>query len=379
MDNLTHSLVGIAASKAGLEKLSPGTTFLCVLAANAPDADIVVLLFGDRWSFLQHHRGITHSIVGVLSLALILPLLFYLVDLLVAKLRKRPKRVVFRALLLSSLIVSATHPLLDWANNYGIRFLLPWNSRWFYGDFVFIVDPFIWLILGSACFLLTTSTKIAKFMWLIVGALLTLLITVSPLGAGLSHPWVVRGVWIIALVTLVTLAWRQIGARFGRRIASVALALVVVYWGGLCLAHSFALSQATTQATALVTSGESVGRLAVMPTLANPFSWDCVFETDRATYRFNVSLGHASVTNSVRYEKPTGQLDTALKEVSNDRRAQAFLGFARFPVAKLENPNCTTQTLVQLADLRYTEPGSQRGTFSLQLPVDCPTSLSSSR
>jgi inner membrane protein len=52
MDNLTHSFLGLAAAKAGLEKLSPGATALCVLAANAPDADIVVLAFGDRWSFL---------------------------------------------------------------------------------------------------------------------------------------------------------------------------------------------------------------------------------------------------------------------------------------------------------------------------------------
>src|SRR5690242_8405104 len=121
MDNLTHSLVGIAAAKAGLEKLSPGTTFLCVLAANAPDADIVVLLFGDRWSFLKHHRGITHSIVGVLSLAIILPILFYLYDLVRSRIRKRPRQFVFSGLLMSSLIVSATHPLLDWMNNYGIR------------------------------------------------------------------------------------------------------------------------------------------------------------------------------------------------------------------------------------------------------------------
>src|SRR5258705_2126318 len=76
MDNLTHSLIGLAASKAGLEKLSPGTTTLCVLAANAPDSDILVLIFGGRWAFLHHHRGITHSIVGTAALALMLPLIF---------------------------------------------------------------------------------------------------------------------------------------------------------------------------------------------------------------------------------------------------------------------------------------------------------------
>ena len=70
MDNLTHTFVGLAAAKAGLEKLSPGATTLCVLAANSPDSDIIVLAFGDRWDFLQHHRGITHAIVGVIGLAI---------------------------------------------------------------------------------------------------------------------------------------------------------------------------------------------------------------------------------------------------------------------------------------------------------------------
>jgi inner membrane protein len=379
MDNLTHSLVGIAAAKAGLEKLSPRATFLCVLAANAPDSDIVVLVFGDRWSFLEHHRGITHSIIGVLSLAIILPVLFYVCDLLLAKIRKRPKQVVFSGLLLSSLIVSATHPLLDWTNNYGIRFLLPWNHRWFYGDFVFIVDPFIWLILGSACFLLTSRTRVLKFIWLIIGAALTVLLMMNARSANLSHPWLIRGVWLVTLMTLIVLAWKQLGVRYGRPIAWAALSLVVVYWASLSVAHSFALSQATHQATALAPKNQSITRLAAMPTLANPFSWDCVFETNQATYRFNLILGESAVTDFVRYEKPTAELDAALKEISNDRRAQAFLGFARFPVAKLQDSDCTTQTLVQLADLRYTEPGSSRGTFSLQLPVDCPASLSSSR
>src|SRR5215470_8546934 len=90
MDNLTHSLVGLTAAKAGLEKLSPGATALCILAANTPDSDIVVLAFGDRWDFLQHHRGITHSIVGVIALAILVPLIFCFVDRLWSRFRNRP-------------------------------------------------------------------------------------------------------------------------------------------------------------------------------------------------------------------------------------------------------------------------------------------------
>src|SRR5829696_3603486 len=98
MDNLTHSLVGLAAAKAGLERLSPGATALAVLAANGPDIDILAAL-GGKWFYLHHHRGITHSLAGTLALALLIPSLFYAVDLLVSRVRRRPSRVRFLGLL----------------------------------------------------------------------------------------------------------------------------------------------------------------------------------------------------------------------------------------------------------------------------------------
>jgi hypothetical protein len=111
----------------------------------------------------------------------------------------------------------------------------------------------------------------------------------------------------------------------------------------------------------------------VMPTLANPLRWECVFETDQATYRLPITLnGDTPMRRVVRYEKPTGALASTLEEISGKKSSQVFLGFARFPVARLADPSCTTQTLVQLADLRYTEPGSSRGPFVVEEPVDCP-------
>ncbi len=40
-----------------------------------------------------------------------------------------------------------THPLLDLLTTYGIRLLSPFSHRWFYGDTLFIMDPWIWLML----------------------------------------------------------------------------------------------------------------------------------------------------------------------------------------------------------------------------------------
>ena len=197
MDNLTHSLIGLAASKAGLEKLSPGTTALCIVVANAPDADIVTGFFGGRWVYLHHHRGITHSIVGTLALALLLPLIFYLIDLLVSRVRKRSPTFRLKGAILASLIVSATHPLMDWTNNYGVRFLLPWNARWFYGDFVFIIDPILWMILGGAVFLVTSNSRKQIAGWLVAATIPTFLVFFGPINrGGLTDPTVVRVLWI---------------------------------------------------------------------------------------------------------------------------------------------------------------------------------------
>ena len=375
MDNLTHSLVGLTAAKAGLEKLSPGATTLCLLAANSPDVDIVVLIFKGRWAFLQHHRGITHAIVGAAVLALALPLIFYFGDRIVSKLKRRKPHVRLKGLLPVSIVVTATHPLLDWTNNYGIRFLLPWNPRWFYGDFIFVIDPFFWMVLGGAAFLATSKTRTNLIIWLVIAVVASSLVLSGRVGS-LSHAGLLlRLLWIVVLIGSVTLYRRGLGERARSGLAIAALATVTVYGVGLFAIHARALQQARVHAGAIASShAEHVLKLAAMPLAANPLVWTCVMETDRATYRFNLSLTGDPLDSPgiLRYERPTGSATLKVAEAERDSRAQIFLGFARFPVMRVVGEDCATATLVQFADLRYTEPGQGRGTFSLDVPVACP-------
>jgi inner membrane protein len=375
MDNLTHSLVGLAAAKAGLERLSPRATAICILAANAPDSDIVWLIFGDRWSFLQNHRGITHSILGTLCLALALPILITAIEWALSGLRGKQLEINLAGLFIASIIVSATHPLMDWTNNYGIRPLLPWNPQWFYGDLVFVVDPFLWLLFGGASFLLTSRTRLQRVAWSALGLIITLLVMLGSMQRrALSDPLVVRVFWITALICIFLLYATNAAKRWGRKIAIASFVVLLAYWGSLAYVHSLALGRAGEQASLLAHgNGETIGKLAAMPTLANPLNWECVFETDRATYRFDVSLtGSASAAGAVRYERPSPETTPLVQTASQDKRAQALLGFARFPVIKVADTSCTIQTLVSFADLRYTEPGKSRGTFAVEVPVDCP-------
>ena len=375
MDNLAHSLVGLAAAKAGLERLSPGATAICILAANAPDGDVAVMLLTDRWTFLHYHRHITHSIVGTLAIALLLPLMFWLGDRVIARLRSRPPTVRLKGLLLASLIVSATHPFLDWTNNYGVRLLLPWSSQWFYGDLVFIIDPFIWLMLGGAAFLLTARRKWQLGIWLLLVSALTYLVLTATAERGLTNGLPLKSVWVIVITGLVLAHRLGVVQRWGPKVAWAAFGVLVSYWIGLAVVHSMALREVRMVAITLARqNGESVTDVAAMPTLANPFHWLCVVETDHAAYRFEISLTDSTpnLSGLSRYERADTFSSPFLVRGAQDWRAKIFLGFARFPVFKVAGADCMTETIVQLADLRYTQPGGSRGTFALELPVDCP-------
>jgi inner membrane protein len=376
MENITHSLVGLAAAKAGLERVSPGATALCVIAANAPDVDILAVL-GGRWFYLHHHRGITHSIIGTLALALLLPTLFCAVDLILARIRGKTPRLKFRGLLLASLIVSASHPLMDWTNNYGVRPLLPWSGRWYYGDLVFIVDPWIWLLVGGAAFLLTARTKWRTALWTLPALAVTGIILFLPLrSASLLNPYIFRALWVAGIMALVVAHRARIAQHWGGSIALAALALMVVYWGGLSIIHARAFASAQLISNKLAAeNGETLNRVAAMPTLASPLNWHCVLDTNRAVYRFDLTLGlksEGAALNPARFEKPAGTEALLVAKASEDERMKILLEFARFPAARVEG-DCLSRTLVQLADLRYTDPGaSPPGSFSLELPVGCP-------
>ena len=391
MDGLTHSLVGLLSAKAGLERLSPYTTTACILSANAPDIDAVSVLFGGRWTLLQYHRGITHSIVGTFVLGLLIPSFLFVLERAIAKWRKRPPRIRYRGLVLASLIAAATHPVMDWTNNYGVRPFLPWSGKWFYGDLVFIIDPYLLLILGGAAFLITSHQRWKVVGWSLLAVAITIVVIgVSPQrsgdGGGLA---VARTIWIAGVVCLGLVRLLRLPGNLSKSLALGALASVLLYWGALAWAHHAAYRNALSEADIVASrQGERFIRVAAMPTAANPFRWLCVAETDRAMYRFFVGVGEASssdlaklienesrsgaMTTVERYEKPTGQRQDLVSKAARDPRAQVLLGFARFPVARIESDNCVLQALVQFADLRYTEPGVSRGNFALTVPVDCP-------
>ena len=134
MFNSTHTFVGLAISRTGLDRWVPRAAVTAAIAANLPDIDIVTALSGTA-TYLRYHRGITHTIVGIPVLALVLTLVIYMFS------------GNFWKTYLVALIAMATHPALDFANTYGLRPFLPWDGGWYYGDLLPIIDPYLDAIL----------------------------------------------------------------------------------------------------------------------------------------------------------------------------------------------------------------------------------------
>src|SRR5687768_8779377 len=146
MDNLAHTLAGLAIAEGGLRrKTALGATTLAI-AANLPDIDAFIYFVGDGIDALAFRRGWTHGILAMV----VLPLLLAGCMRGASRLRRpRPESPAapWRWLIILSAVGVWSHPLLDLLNTYGVRLLMPFSNRWFYGDALFIIDPWLWLTL----------------------------------------------------------------------------------------------------------------------------------------------------------------------------------------------------------------------------------------
>ncbi|WP_049762538.1 metal-dependent hydrolase [Erythrobacter litoralis] len=153
MDNLTHSLVGALLGQAGLKKKTGLAMPALIIGANLPDVDAACFFWLEGAEHLGFRRGITHGPPALVLLPLILAALLWGFDRWQASRGNRPegrRPVSFKWLFLLSFIGCLTHPALDWLNVYGIRLLEPFSSQWFYGDTLFIIDVWLWALMGFA-------------------------------------------------------------------------------------------------------------------------------------------------------------------------------------------------------------------------------------
>jgi inner membrane protein len=290
MDNLCHSLVGMALSRAGLNRRTALATSTLVIANNLPDIDVGV--FATDTLAMSFRRGWTHGVLAQVALPIVLTGAMLVYD----RFRKKASaddRVVATQLLLLSYLGVLLHVFMDWTNSYGVRLLMPFSERWFYGDALYIVDPWLYLTLGLG-------------WWL-----------------GRKHPRAARIGVALAAIYVLTMVFSNVLAR--REVA-----------GGLVRAGR-----------------PSDTRFMVTPVVVNPFRREVVIDVGDRYEKGNLWFDPLPHFRPAGFGIAKSLDDPAVQDALATPRARAFLRWSRFPFVQV-NPG---EGGVWINDYRYANVG----------------------
>lgn len=291
VEPLTHMLTGACISRAaGFPARARYATAACVVAAELPDADYVYRL-GGPLVYFQHHRGWTHALWSLPLQAALVVLIFWVLHATRKHWKRRrstdtPAPTRWVALGCMALLALCSHILLDWTNNYGVRPFAPFNTHWYAGELIFIVEPLLLLVLSLA----------------------------------------------LLLPLLLSLVHREIGVRrarySGRALAAVALALMVALWVYRGLQRADAERLAAIQE---FRGGRAV-RTSVDPYPVNPFRWHVLVETP-ANYQggtVDTRVGILDTDAQQIYPKPPET--PAMLAAKRSWVGRVYLDWSQFPL-----------------------------------------------
>jgi len=311
LEPVTHFLAGACLGRAGLNRKTALATLTLTLAAEAPDLD-VLSRFGGRTFAFAHHRGFTHSFLGLpLDAAVVVGFVYLIWRVRGRKLKDPNLPPRWGLLFLYACLAGLSHILLDFTNNYGVRPFWPFSERWYSWDIVFIFDPILF------------------------GLLLLGLIVPS----------------------FFSLIDQEIGVRSrgprGRIAATLALLGVILLWGLRDFEHRRAVSALATR------TYESMDplRVSAYPSLADPFHWYGVVETP--------SFFVLAPVDSLRPEvDPEGRLEIRYKPeetpitlaAKRSYLGRVYLDWAQYPITQTEALNrADGGYIVDFQDLRFVQ------------------------
>ncbi len=286
MDNVTHALAGcllaavtttlVKQRAEPLEGIPP--TFgrvavtLGVITAELPDADLIYagpMLGIGKLGYLLHHRGHTHTVLFAVASALLVwgaLLAFW------PAWRRSASRWPLLALALAGTL---SHLLLDYTNSYGVHPFWPLDNRWFYGDAVFIVEPWLWIIALPPLFLLAQRPRYRVLFGVLLGLMLA-------------------AVWLVGLVprdvavtvTVGSLLW-FVAVRAMRPSHRAAYALVA--W--IAVESIQFVTSSLARRTMASAVGTAFRDVALTPAPADPLCFTAqLVEADGDTYRLTEAV-----------------------------------------------------------------------------------------
>jgi inner membrane protein len=318
MEPVEHFLFGAALSRAGFNRTTGYATLAMVLAAEAPDLDVLYSLRGPIEGF-QHHRGWMHSFVGTPIVALATVAVVWGVSKLWRRNAKLAEQVPVRwgRLFLLAWLAALSHLALDWTNNYGLRPFWPFSPKWYEGDLVFIVEP---VMLGVLC--------------------LAVLV-----------PW------------LLGLADREIGVRKvafrGQYWAWFALTCIAALWTVRAVEHARAIHLAEQREW----EAGDVRRIGLSPFPLTPFAWHAIIDTGDKYQTAHIDSWNDAVHTDPQADIVYKQAVTpAIATAEGSKLGRAYMDWSSYPLVTAEDPQVDedesnarsgTLTPVEFNDLRF--------------------------
>ena len=335
MDNIAHTLAGLALAETGLKRRTALGTATLAIAANLPDIDAITYVMDVGLDPLVVRRGWTHGPIAMVALPLLLTAIMVGWDRAFGdKPGRRHTPVNVGWVFALALIGVLSHPLLDLMNTYGVRLMMPFSGRWFYGDGLFIVDPWLWVTLAVGVLLSRRRARRTR-----------------DASAGITHPRRRSSREVPTSASWVT------------RPARVAVGAVVVYAGAMVISGAIG-----RHALAQPPGGARAERVMVGPVVVNPLRRDVVRDLgDR------YEVGTLRFTPGILYE-PRGFIDAgrALPGVAAASATEAgagFLSWARFPYFQTQSVGDSIS--VRISDARYAdERGRGWATVVVTVPRD---------
>lgn len=337
MDNIAHTLVGAALGRAVADHKIPRAAFLGAIAANAPDfTEVFVGLPADGPAYLVLHRGVTHALAG---LAVQIVALTALVAGAWAWRARRRRGAPPPWPWIASCVAAAvlSHSYMDWQGSYGLRPFLPWSARWYYGDFVAIVDPFFWLVPLIA--LAWGERRDWRAALPVAGAWVGIALLLLVLYARLVAPWV--RVAVVGLAALCVAGWIRhwLGVAERRRAAA---------WGLLALG-AYAAAQEVASMPVKVTVRDdartrfgATAQWAALTRPGHPFTWQPIYAS-------------ADSVAGVDWVLPRGLDRPEVRRALRTPEGRAIAGFARFLFAEVDSTG--GRVTVYLRDARFAPAG----------------------
>lgn len=352
MDPVAHTLVGATLAETGLKRATPLATATLLIGANLPDVDALAGLMG-RDASLAFRRGWTHGVLAMAVLPAVLAGVMVLWDRRVRR-RRHPDAAPARAgpLLGLAYLGVLTHPFLDWLNTYGVRLLMPFDDRWFYGDALFIVDPWMWLLMAAPVVLARSRGRLGIAGWTLLGT------AASALVLGVEHyvPTGAKVAWVAGVAAIVALRLRPPGALPAPRLAVGCLAALALYVGGM-LGGSAAVRAHVAER--LAAQGVPADRVLAGPVPADPLVREGVAASPTAYHRFRFDWRADEPYRPLGPPIPIAPPDPVVAAALKAPSVRGMAHWARFPIYEVERRPDGWR--VTIRDLRYATPDQDHG------------------